>query len=73
MTETTQEGLPARQAPRFVSVPELAELVHVAPSTLYRAAQRGELPGAIRVTKGRLVVSLDVFLNWTEKKGSAAA
>ena len=47
--------------PRFVTIPELAEILRRSPESVRQACHRGDVPGAIQV--GRLWrINLDAFL-----------
>lgn len=46
--------------PRYITIPVLADQLHVANDTLYKAARAGQVPGAFQIG-ARWMVNLDAF------------
>ena len=59
----------AGDLPQVITVPELANLLQVSRASAYRAIDREEVPGVIRV--GRLIrISRPAVLAWLHAKGA---
>jgi len=53
----------------FLTVPEVAKLLRVAPATVWRMARKGQIPGALR-TGGRWIFSVEELERWTKTTSS---
>jgi excisionase family DNA binding protein len=64
-SSTTHQDLPrgGHALPEFLKADEVAQLLRVDRKTIYEAARRGEVPGAIRIGRS-LRFRRDAVLGW---------
>jgi len=62
----------APNEPLLLTVEEVAVLLRTSPKAIYAMAERGQLPGIVRIGR-RLLFRRDLLLDWLRQKSNAVA